>query len=231
LTDRADEKIEGIFRNFLSRRRLTTIRTNCPNEEILASYLSRLLEDEEAAQLEAHLAQCSRCVEDVVAVYKSSQEAGGKKVRQQVIDRAMSLASGGPYVFDLVIRLIKNSLELVSTSGQLVSTRAPLTVRSKPERSDITILRVEKELAEFKVTLKVEHVEAGLCQLEVRTEAEGKKPVEGIRLSLFSGGREQASYLARRGQAVFDRLPPGTYNLALSDSGTPVGTIRLGLTE
>jgi hypothetical protein len=234
LTDRGEEKIEGILRHFLTRRKHKTSRTNCPDEEVLASYLGRLLEDDEAMRLEAHLAECSLCVEDIVAFYKSTQGREGDKVPQRVIDRALSLVPDTPpqeNVLDLVIRLVKHSLELVSTSGQLVFISPPLSVRAIPKTPQATVLQVEKEMAEFKVTIEVEHVEAGLCQVVVRTEAEGNRPADDIRLSLFSGDREQASYLARRGQAVFDRLPVGAYNVAITDAGTPVGTIRLGLTD
>jgi hypothetical protein len=234
LTDRTEEKIENFLRHFLTRRKQKTRRADCPDDEILANYLGRLLEDEEAMRLEAHLAQCSLCAEDVVAVYKSAQETEEKKVPQQVIDRVMSLVPGGERqenILDLVIRLVKDSLELVSTSGQLVLTSPPLGVRAARKTSGTTILQVEKEIAKFKVTVEVEHVEARLCQVAARIEAEGNRPANGLRLSLFSGSREQASYLTRQGQAIFDRLPIGAYNFALSDSGTPVGTIRLELTD
>ena len=46
-------------------------------------------------------------------------------------------------------------------------------------------------------------------------------------MSLFSGDREQASYLTKQGEAVFDRIPQGEYSLALSEAGAPVGMIRL----
>lgn len=232
LTDRTEEKIESILHHFLTRRRQTSSRTNCPDEEILARYVERVLDDDEAMRLEAHLAECSLCVEDVVAVYKSTQDTGGKKVPQQVIDRAMSLVPGAePHVLDLVVRLVKDSLELISTSGQLVLTSPSLAIRARPKTSGTNILQVEKEMAKFKAAVEVEHVEPGLCQVVVRIEAEGNRPADGIRLSLFSGSREQASYLTRHGLAVFDRLPLGTYNLALSASGNPAGTIRLELTD
>jgi hypothetical protein len=234
LTDRGEEKIERLLRYFLSRREQEPSRRNCPDEEILARYVDRLLEGDEATRLEAHLARCSLCLENVVAVYKSTDGAEGKKVPQVILDRVLSLvaeAASQENILDLVVRLVKDSLELVSTSGQLVLVSSPVSVRARSQTSETTILQVEKEMAGFKVILEVEQVEAGLCQLVVRTEAEGKRPADGIRLSLFSGDREQASYLTRQGQAVFDRLSAGAYNIAITDSGIPVGTIRLELTD
>lgn len=234
MTDRGQEKIEDILRDFLTRRKQQTSRRNCPDEELLASYLGRLLEDDEAVRLEAHLAECSLCVEEIVAVYKSAQGREGDKFPQRVIERARSLvpdSSPKENVLDLVVRLVKDSLELVSTSGRLVFVSSPLSVRAMPKTPEATILQVQKEMAEFKVTIEVERVEAALCQVVVRIETVGTESADGIRLSLFSGDREQASYLTHQGQAVFDRLSVGAYNIAMTDSGSPVGTIRLGLTD
>jgi hypothetical protein len=232
LSDREEEKIDLILRHFSARRKQKTSRTDCPEEEILANYLGRLLEDDEAMRLEAHLAECSLCAEEIVAVRKSTHDTGEKTVPQQVIDRARSLLLAGQLsVLDLVVRLVNGSVELISTSGRLVLASPSLGVRARPKTEETAILQVEKEMAKFKVTVEVEQVEARLCQVLVRIEAEGNRPADGIRLSLFAGRREQASYLTRRGQAIFDRLPVGVYDLDLSDSGTPVGTIRLELTN
>ena len=46
---------------------------------------------------------------------------------------------------------------------------------------------------------------------------------DGIRLSLLSGEREQASYLARQGSAIFEGIPHGEYRLVVAESGVPLG--------
>ena len=56
-------------------------------------------------------------------------------------------------------------------------------------------------------------------------------PTDGLRLSLLAGGREQASYLARQGMAIFDRISPGDYHLAITEANAPVGSIRLTIKE
>jgi hypothetical protein len=50
-----------------------------------------------------------------------------------------------------------------------------------------------------------------------------------VRLSLSSGDREQASFLTRAGVVVFDRIAPGEYGIAVSESGAVVGRIKLSL--
>ena len=77
--------------------------------------------------------------------------------------------------------------------------------------------------------MELELIEEGICQVVAHvTEGQGN-PADGLRLSLISGGREQASFLTRGGEVVFDRIPVGDYSIALFESGTPVGTIKLAL--
>ena len=75
------------------------------------------------------------------------------------------------------------------------------------------MLHVESELGEFKVAVEVERLEGDLCQVAVNVKSNAGSVADGLRLSLMSGEREQASYLARQGAAIFDRIPPGEYQL------------------
>jgi hypothetical protein len=129
--------------------------------------------------------------------------------------------------FEFVVRLTKDSLELVSTSGQPILTPAPLGVRRGAKHPKPGIVQVKKEMGRFKVTAEVERVETGLCQIVVEVRDEGERPVDGLRVSLISRGREQASYLTRRGRASFDQVARGEYNLPISDPGGVLGTIQI----
>jgi hypothetical protein len=222
--------------DLLNQGRKKTGRVGCPDDESLASYLTGLYSEHAEEGMERHLVDCSLCLEDLVAVYKASQDKEAEGVPQGIIDRVMALVpptQGEQGLLDLVVRLAKGSLELMRTSGQWVDpfATARVGIRGRPKPSESSILQVEKEIGKFKVAVEVELVETGLCQVVVRFKGEEGRPAEGIRVSLISGAREQASYLTRLGEAVFDRIPLGEYNLAISDSGTPVGTVRLQLTE
>ena len=141
----------------------------------------------------------------------------------------MGLVEGKETLFDLAVRLVRDSIELISTSGRVTSAPLQAAVRGKVEPSKGSVLQLEKEVGRFKVAVELDLIEAGMCQVIVSVKEEGGRPAEGIRLSLVSRGREQASFLTRGGVVVFDRIPPGEYSISLSDSGTPVGTIRLSL--
>lgn len=234
MTDKNEQKIASILRRVLSRSRSAVTPADCPDEETLANYLGGGFDASVRESLESHLANCSFCTDILVAAYKTAEQPITETVPQWLFDRAKDLVPQNrhqPGVLDLVVRLVKDSLELVSTSGQWITplTAAPMGVRGRPQPSETTILQVEKELGRFKVGIEVERIEANLCQVAVRIVGQDGKPADDMRVSLILGSREQASYLTRQGEAIFDRIPKGEYHLAISDSGTPVGTIRLEL--
>jgi hypothetical protein len=222
-----EEKIIELLRRLPNRANDRADRANCPDEEALAIFLGGHLLENRRKEVETHLAKCSFCLEDLVAAYRSGQDYNMQRVPQQLMDKAMGLVEGKETLFDLAVRLVRDSIELISTSGRVASAPVPAAIRRGPKLSEGSILQLEKEVGRFNVAVELELVEAGMCQVVVSVKDEGGRPAEGIRLSLVSGGREQASFLTRRGVVVFDRIPPGEYSISLSDSGTPVGTIRL----
>jgi len=123
---------------------------------------------------------------------------------------------------------VKDSLELVWTSGQLVLAPPALPVRRARNRAETRTLEVEKKMGRFGVVVEMEQVDDGLCQIIVRVK-EGPKHAEGIRVTLLSGSREQASFVTRRGEVLFDRIPLRAYQLAIYEAGSPVGKIRLNV--
>ena len=209
-------------------------RAGCPDEETLASYLAAGLTPTTSEEMETHLAQCTACLDEISAAHSSILEDEKETVPEALIAKAMALvpqAAQEEGFFDMVVRLVRGSLELVSTTGQLVQVPGLAGVRGKLESPGTTILQVEKEMGRFNVAVEVEPVEDELCQLAVTVRAGGALPADGIRLSLLAGGREQASYLARQGTAIFDRVSPGDYRLAISENNAPLGSIRLAIKE
>jgi len=230
LAIRDEEQVSRILRNYLSQQRITAKRASCPDEESLAGFLGGNLRGEKKKQLEIHLDGCSFCLDEIVAVHNAMEVTEKEAVPRELIEKAMALVPSAQRklgFFELVVRLAKESLELVSTSGRSILTPAPLGVRRGSKGAKPSIVQVKKEMGRFKVTAEVERVDTELCQIVVEVREEGEKPVDGVRVSLVSRGREQASYLTRRGRAVFDRVAKGEYNLPISDSGGEVGTIRL----
>jgi hypothetical protein len=231
--DSNEEQIGRILAHLMAGKRGNG-RAGCPDEETLASYLAGGLTPTSGEEMESHLSQCTSCLDELSAAYSSLRGDEKETVPQAFVAKAMALIERDAQqesFFDIVVRLARGSLELVSTTGQLVGVPVLAGVRGKLESPGTTILQVEKEMGRFKVAVEVEPVEDELCQLAVTVRADGALPADGIRLSLLAGGREQASYLARQGTAIFDRISPGDYRLAISKANAPLGSIRLTIKE
>jgi hypothetical protein len=231
--DPNEEQLGKILAYLLFQKRRNG-RAGCPDEEILASYLAGGLTPTTSEEVETHLAQCTACLDELSAAHSSILGDEKETMPEALIAKAMALvpqAAREEGFFDMVVRLARGSLELVSTTGRLVEVPGLAGVRGKPESPGTTILQVEKEVGRFKVAVEVEPVEDELCQLAVAVRAGGASPADGIRLSLLAGEREQASYLARQGTAIFDRVSPGDYRLAITENNLPLGSIRLTIKE
>jgi len=219
---------------FLMARKSRNGRAGCPDEETLANYLAGGVTTSMREDMEIHLAQCMACLDELSAAYSSIMVDEKEAVPEALVAKAMALKPQNAQeegFFDMVVRLVRGSLELVSTTGRLVEVPILAGVRGKLESPGTAILQVEKEMGKFKVAVEVEPVEDDLCQLAVTVKAGAAVPTDGLRLSISAGGREQASYLARQGMAIFDRISPGDYRLAITEANAPVGSIRLTIKE
>lgn len=227
-----EERIERTLRRLLSRPSQSRERVNCPDEESLAGYLGGTLSAEQRSAVEQHLSGCSFCLDEIAAVNKATQEAELDTAPQWLMACAMGLkpAQKAENVFDLAVRLLRNTVELVSTAGEWVIPVSPQPVAVRGSTSETGILRVEKKISGYRFGIEVERVESG-CEVLVSVATADGTPQDGIRLSLMSGDREQASYLTRQGKAVFESVLRGEYKLTISQAGMNLGTINLEIEE
>jgi hypothetical protein len=223
-----EEKIAEILRRLSGRARGRTDRVDCPDEETLAVFLGGDRSGGAGKTVEAHLAECSFCLDDIVTAYKAGEGYAGASIPEQLIAKARALVSERDTLFDLAVRLVEGSIQLISTTARVVPAPVPV-LRAEAQESPANRLRVEQEVGRFKVAVELDLSEAGVCQVIANVTEESGEPAEGVRLSLSSGDREHASFLTRAGIVVFDRIAPGEYSIAVSESGTPIGRIRLNL--
>jgi hypothetical protein len=223
-----ERKIAEILQRAAKRANVSAERADCPSEETLAIFLNGSLAGKQREQMEAHLARCSFCVEELIAAFRSAATTETDLVPPRLITRAMALVARQETILDLAVRFVKGSIEVVSTSGKIIPRLAPI-LRTAATTAQGNALQVEQEVGRFRVAIELDLSEAGICQVIANVRDETGKPAEGVRLSLSSEDREQASFMTRGGLVVFDRISPGEYSIAVSESGNAVGKIRLNL--
>jgi len=223
-----ENKIAEMLRRLSGRAREGANRVNCPDEETLAVFLSGDLSGDVGKKVEAHLAKCSFCLDDIVVAYKSGEGYDVLSVPQRLVAKVRALVSKKETLFDLAVRLVGGSIQLVSTTARIMPAPAPVLRGVAPESAG-NMLQVEQEVGRFKVAVELDLSEAGVCQVIANVKEDSGEPAEGVRLSLSSGDREHASFLTRAGIVVFDRISPGEYSIAVSESGNHIGKIRLNL--
>ncbi len=200
-------------------------------------YLSGALGEADNAVVENHLVGCANCLDELRAAHHAMCDEAGALAPVKAAARAMALLakpSLAGEIFDLVVSLARDSLELISTTGSLITPALAAEVRGKGKPAGAggaSILRIEKNLGELQIAVEIERLDGDFCQVAVNVTPHGKPAADGLRLSLFSGEREQASFLARQGSAIFERIAPGKYQLAVSAAGNALGTIGLTIQE
>jgi hypothetical protein len=226
--DAFEEKIAAALRGLQNKLAPSGERTRCPNEETLALFLNGALTGDGQSEIEGHLATCTYCVEELVAGHKSAEGGLLARVPQRLLERAMALVSAKERLFDLAVRLVRGSIELINTTGRVVPLLRP-TMRGQAKPVEDNALQVEQKLGRFKVAVEIDVSNKEACQLTANVSEENGAPADGVRLTLNADGREQASFLTRAGVVVFDRIAPGEYSIAVSESDNLVGKIRLNL--
>lgn len=212
----------------------------CLGTGSFAAYLEGALTEADRKSVEEHLLGCPPCREALAASLDrlSMLAESLRSTPAHLLARAMDLGkvpqTAGPQileeddesVLDIVVRWARDSLELVRTSGQLAFATASQPVRRGDAPAKTGALQVEKKMGKFGVAVEMRQVERALFRITVRV-MENAKPADRIRVSLLSGKRELASFLARQGKVLFDRISIGSYHLVILEAGTPVGKIRL----
>lgn len=223
-----ENRIAEVLRRLSGRARELADRVNCPDEEELAVFLGGGSSNDIVKIIEAHLAECSFCLDDIVVAFKADESRESATVPQYLMRKVQALVDRREPLFEVVAKLVQNTIELMKTSGRVVSMPPPV-VRGAAKPVLPNALQVEQEVGRFRIAVEIEVSEPEACQIVANVTENTGLPAEGVRLSLNSDEREHASFLTRGGIVVFDRIAPGEYSIAVSESGAQIGKIKLSL--
>jgi hypothetical protein len=202
----------------------------CIDSETLADYLEGRLANQALEQVEFHLSECDRCLEDMLMARRAlferpadCMQAVPSAVTQRAVDLVVQTTKGS-WWDALMGRWKAFSLEWTRMLHKIGFTPpgalAPVRGR-KTQLSDDRVL-LTQAFSALDAEIEIEKIDAAKANLNVSVSgpAADRAPV---RITLVRKEREVASYLVDPGTASFESVPSGRYTLAFTQNGKNIG--------
>ncbi|MBI5696158.1 MAG: zf-HC2 domain-containing protein [Nitrospirae bacterium] len=232
MDSREDEGLDSIIAGLLNRHDMDAsgVQDACPDPLELARFLGRALGDAGARAVREHIAGCPDCLNSVIVACELMDVPAGPAQTSVLQAGLGALHNGACRTLEIAVGFVRDSIELISTTGRAVYLPEPLAARSgmvKPR----TLLKTTEQFTGFMVDVEVEKTGCRRVDLIIGTRLSGDGgPCLGLRASLFQDGRELSSIYMEDGRSTFEQLPPGNYTVILSESGKQTGDIHLNIT-
>jgi hypothetical protein len=212
---------------------------SCPGEEILSDYLGNRLDLSSQQDLERHLCHCDTCLEAVIA----GAALPGDEARE--INTPVPLGA----IKTLLSRISTEDIQPLAalwqrgkaTVSSLVNSLMEIIffketeavyVRGSKHIISKNLVVIEKTFKEIKLEIEVEKVGDKAANIKVKTMYPGTGArVDGVRINLFSGSREIASFITAGGQALFENIRFGEYKINVQQGEQKLGHLILAVKE
>lgn len=188
----------------------------CFNDIELGSFLENKLSPEEEDAFVLRISKCKDCWDEFISItgiiaQKGTSEFGN--VPDHLTEKAMAMFPAKQRIFDIVISMVKDSIELISSAADF-ETYTPAYAASlrgeKVEQSEMIVLK--KSFDDIDVKLDIEKVAEDQCNIRVVVDdTYTKKLMNTLRADLISQGRELESNLFEDGKILLENLGKGQY--------------------
>lgn len=207
-----------------------------PDEETLACFLENRLSPEKNKKIQAHLVRCPDCAK-IISACLNTQSAGETKAPDRLLEWAKDLCQPkpAPGILDIAIGLKDNLLELIKTSGGILTppglSPAPAWRAGSPRQKPQDEIRVFKDFEDIRVEVTIENKPNRAFNLTVLAKNKNNRETpKDLRISLFKDNRELESYVTDSGKAVFEQSLSGRYKVELTGSpGQELASIILDI--
>lgn len=217
------------------------MKTICPQEEVLADYLAGRLSEENKSDLESHLSDCRRCLDEIMVAEDLIQDkalSAYEMVPTAVTESAIAVVQN---------RTLPQHVDFKQRAAQLFqhlrswfSVHAPLNFYRKdslaPIRSSEKIIssdffHVQKSFREIIADIEIEKIGRNFACVRVNLISDSKNE-NNIRVTLFDRNeREMASALLKNDYVLFEDITFGHYRLAFVRNGTQIGVYRFEIKD
>jgi len=215
----------------LYRKKHNNTNLPCPDEETLVCFCEGRLSKGESRHVQEHLATCRRCAEIVSLLCQKIEEQ--KQVPEFLIEKAKSLVRDKPFssIFEVVLALKEKALQILSTTGDVIVDNEiiPYPVFRRRQISEFTEeINLIKELENIKITINIQKRDKDKIRINLGlVDKVSLQPLSGLRLALLKEGQEIESYEVTSGNAVFDKLGFGRYDIQILRKEEKPGVISI----
>ncbi|MFO8056275.1 MAG: hypothetical protein R6V10_03165 [bacterium] len=230
-----DHNITGLLQRELKNRP----RGQCPAEETLAAYVEGSLAQEKAEEITGHLARCGRCLPTVQAlrqILAEPEKEQSTRIPAGALEAARKLDPARRSLMEVVVGFAGNAARVLSMSESVSGGLVPAydQVRKNGQVLSETLVSFKKDFDDFTAEVDVESIKPGRGEIHLRlADAEQKAPW-GVRVTLYRKSdmiddedRELESVMLEGGEAVFENLRYGRYQLEIAGAGKPLCCIAL----
>lgn len=233
--------IEKLLREAFSemrRRGMVKPEGPCPTEEDLACFFDHKLTREEQDAFAWHLATCRPCfkrVSDLLAIEEAPELQSWPEVTPEMVEETKRLVSSlsKPSFLEIILNLTQDTIELVHTTGKLLSEALPSPVFRGAEKAHKgNQITVSEDFKAFALEVEVRKKSANASDITVRIKEKERakaKEREDFRVSLLQSGRMLRSKLTEKGAAKFEDVETGDYEIVIKEEGRTFATVRLAI--
>ncbi|UCG78858.1 MAG: zf-HC2 domain-containing protein [Nitrospirota bacterium] len=206
-----------LVRKLVSRARDRNAGEDCPDIEAIAAYADGRLKGSELSSIESHLISCDACLEDAIITK-------GLIAEQYATEKEKSS-------FDVVIDFIKDVAEVIKGAADVEFLPAPEPVAVRANSVMVpNSVSFRKFLKEYIIEVVVEKIMEGMGQISICI-LRNNNYIDNIRVSLFSGDKEIASFLTDRGCVLFEDVRFDRYRIHVGSRSMAIGDITLRVKE
>ena len=224
-----EELIRMVYRFWRKKHKQADLL--CPDEETLVCFSEGTLPRNESKMIQEHLVSCSRCSEVVSLFLQRHKEQ--RDVPEVLINKAKSLIEQKlpTSILEIAIAIKEKALEILGTTADIILENEilPLPVlRSRKITEFQEEIGIIEEFINIKINILIQKMDRDSARLNINLiDKTSLKPLDDLRLMLMKDKKEIESYELVSGNAVFDKVGRGDYEIQILRKEEILGVINL----
>lgn len=202
-------------------------------ENKLWQYADGAMDEAEENNLWEQIKECNYCLLKLHKLQKALNATGQEEGYSLAKIKKLIHRKTKSNVLEIALKFVADSLELISSSGLLLTPQPVPVLRTGEKEPPATTCRnliITEEFDQYKVAVEIQKINIDTCNLVIKIDpAESGVSMTGLRVNLLAGKKLLASYTAHEGRAVFSDINPGSYRVILTGGKGVIGEVVLNI--